>query len=132
MCSAALGTSTRIKEQDLFEPGKLVSQSHDHWRKEGWEAYEPLEWLLNPPYSPTWSGHVESLVKLTKKALENMHLGPVIQALTPDEFYTLLKRAQGYINSRPLVRPELHVPLLTPGDFIGNGSSQLVNVTWRP
>ena len=72
------------------------------------------------------------MVKITKKALERMHLGPTIQKLTPDEFYTLLKRAQGYINSRPLMRPELHLPILTPGDFIGNGSSQLINVTWRP
>ena len=111
---------------------KLIKTSHENWRKEGWEAYQELEWAINPPYSPTWTGHVESLVKLTKRALEAMHQGPVIQALTADEFYTLLKRAQGYINSRPLLRPEFQIPMLTPGDFIGNGASQLVNVTWRP
>ena len=111
---------------------KLIKQSHDNWRKEGWEAYEALQWVVNPPYSPTWTGHVESLVKLTKRALEGMHQGPIIQTLTYDEFYTLLKRAQGYINSRPLVRPEFQMPILTPGDFIGSGASLLVNVTWRP
>ena len=87
---------------------------------------------MNPPYSPTWTGHVESIVKLTKWALEAMHQGPTIQACTPDEFYTLLKRAQGYINSRPLIRPECHLPILTPGDFIGNGLAHLINITWRP
>ena len=111
---------------------RLIAESQETWRKEGWDMHEPLEWCLNPPYSPTWTGHVESLVKLTKKALEKLHLGPVLQALTADEFYTQLKRAQGYINTRPLLRPESNMPLLTPGDFIGNGSLQLVNITWRP
>ena len=109
---------------------KLVEQNHEYWWREGWEVYETLDWRLNPPYSPTWSGHVESMVKLTKRALERMHVGPTIQKLTPDEFYTLLKRAQGYINSRPLVRPDSGMPLLTPGDLIGTGASQLVNLTW--
>ena len=111
---------------------RLISESQEVWRKEGWEMHESVDWRLNPPYSPTWTGHVESLVKLTKKALLNLHQGPVIQALTPDEFYTQLKRAQGYINMRPLLRPETQMPLLTPADFIGSGSSQLVNLTWRP
>ena len=94
--------------------------------------HEKVEWCLNPPYSPTWTGHVESIVKLTKRALLNLHKGPIIQALSPDEFYTQLKRAQGYINTRPLLLPESQMPLLTPGDFIGTGTSQLVNLTWRP
>ena len=72
---------------------KLIMQSHESWRKEGWEAYEAHEWAINPPYSPTWTGHVESIVKLTKKALEAMHQGPTIQACNQDEFYTLLKRS---------------------------------------
>ena len=111
---------------------RLIAESQEAWRREGWNMCESLEWRLNPPYSPTWTGHVESLVKITKKALQHLHQGPVIQALTPDEFYTQLKRAQGYINTRPLLRPESRMPLLTPGDFIGNGSAQLVNITWRP
>ena len=111
---------------------RLISESQEAWRNEGWDMHESVEWRLNPPYSPTWTGQVESLVKLTKRALQNLHQGPIIQALTPDEFYTLLKRAQGYINMRPLLRPDHRMPMLTPGDFIGSGSSQLVNITWRP
>ena len=111
---------------------RLIAESHEAWRKEGWDMQEAVEWRLNPPYSPTWTGHVESIVKLTKKALLSLHQGPIVQTLSPDEFYTQLKRAQGYINARPLVRPESPMPLLTPGDFIGTGTSQLDNVTWRP
>ena len=96
-------------------------------------ARESVEWCLNPPYSPTWTRACGKHSQVDQEGVAEIFTkGPIIQALSPDEFYTQLKRAQGYINARPLLRPESQLPLLTPGDFIGTGTSQLVNITWRP
>ena len=41
-------------------------------------------------------------------------------------FQTLIKRAQGYINSRPLVWDPVKSQSISPADFLGTGSSYLV------
>ena len=111
---------------------RVLQANHELWRKEGWEMTGQLEWNMNPPYSPTWTGHVESMVKLVKKTLERLHTGPTITELNYDEFYTLLKRSQGYVNSQPLFATHRQHPIPTPADFIGTGESQLTNIIWNP
>ena len=100
--------------------------------QDGWENLEAPKWAVNVPYSPTWSAHVEAMVKITKTALHKLHTGPVITRLTPDEFYTQLKRCQGYINMRPLVCMLEDKPPLSPADFIGTGRSSLVSFVYAP
>ena len=99
---------------------------------EGWLNLEAPEWNINVPYSPTWSAHVESMVKITKMALQKLHTGPTMSKLTPDEFNTQLKRCQGFINMRPLISSEPGRPPLTPGDFIGTGCAWLTSVVYAP
>ena len=71
------------------------------------------------------ASHVETMVKIIKEALKRLHSGPCVTRLTADEFYTQLKRAQGFINMRPLLQVSVNHPPLTPTDFIGTGNSCL-------
>ena len=52
--------------------------------------------------------------------------------LTPDEFYTQLKRAQGYINMRPLIQTTADQVPLTPGEFMGTGNNWLTSFVFTP
>ena len=99
---------------------------------EGWVNLEGPKWQINVPYSPTWSSHVEAMVKITKNALKNLHTGPTLTKLTPDEFYMQLKRCQGYINMRPLMNLQYDKPPLTPADFIGTGATWLASFVYVP
>ena len=110
----------------------LIAQKADEYTTEGWDYVGKPKWVLNVPYSPTWSSHVESMVKITKAALKHLHTGPTITKLTPDEFYTQLKRCQGYINMRPLIQPKPESPPLTPADFIGTGHTWLTSFLYAP
>ena len=110
---------------------RVIEQNAHQLTTEGWDHVGGPHWELNVPYSPTWSSHVESMVKITKEALKKLHSGPTITRLSPDEFYTQLKRVQGYINMRPLLQSPGHLPL-TPGDFIGTGNSWLTSFVYHP
>ena len=104
----------------------------DNFTAEGWDNVGKPKWQINVPYSPTWSSHVEAMVKITKEALRNLHSGPQMTKLTLDEFYTQLKRAQGYINMRPLIQTSADLVPLTPGDFIGTGNAWLTSFIFTP
>ena len=104
---------------------RLMRERADRFTTEGWDHENCPKWHLNIPYSPTWSGHVEAMVKITKEALRKLHSGPTITKLTADEFYTQLKRVQGYINMRPLLQVSADQLPLTPADFIGTGNAWL-------
>ena len=106
---------------------RLIEEHAHQFTTEGWDHVGKPQWEINIPYSPTWSSHVEAMVKITKEALKHLHSGPFMTKMTPDEFYTQLKRVQGYINMRPLLQSSSdHLPL-TPGDFIGTGNSWLTS-----
>ena len=111
---------------------RVIMEHADRFTTEGWDYVGKPKWEINVPYSPTWSSHVESMVKITKAALSHLHTGPTVSKLTPDEFYTQLKRCQGYINMRPLVQPQPDRPPLTPADFIGTGHNWLVSFLYTP
>ena len=63
---------------------RVVQERSTLLNREGWVNLEGPKWEINIPYSPTWSSHVEAMVKITKNALQNLHTGPVITRLTPD------------------------------------------------
>ena len=87
---------------------RVLLEHSDRFTAEGWDHTGKHQWRINIPYSPTWSAHV----KITKEALRHLHSRPQMAKLTLDEFYTQLKRAQGYINMRPLVKASAEkVPL---------------------
>ena len=64
------------------------------------EPQPEVQWYLNPSRSPRFSGHVESMVKLCRKALDKML--PLGQLLDDEEFRTLVVKAKSYINMRPM------------------------------
>ena len=116
----------------LVRARKLINEHADKLTEEGWDYVGRPKWNVNIPYSPTWSSHVESMVKIVKEALKHLHSGPLITRLTPDEFYTELKRVQGYINMRPLLQLTDNKVPLTPADFIGTGNTWLSSFVYVP
>ena len=111
---------------------RLLYEHADQFTADGWDHVDRPKWQINVPYSPTWSGHVEAMVKITKEALRKLHSGPKMSKLTLDEFYTQLKRAQGYINMRPLAQTEAEQVPLKPGDFMGTGNNWLTSFIFTP
>ena len=87
---------------------------------------EEIEWRFAPPYSPRWNGHVEIMVKLFKKTL-NQLLYQSTKSLRTEEFSTLCTVAAGYMNRRPLV--QVGSPgdreVLTPAHFLLAGNPYL-------
>ena len=83
-----------------------------------------IQWKFNPPYSPRFSGHVETMVKVTKNCLRKI-IGQPRYLFRDEELRTLLKVAQGYANMRPLaaVSDDPHdPPPIVPADFLMTGS----------
>ena len=111
---------------------RVMEQHAEAFTTEGWDHVGRPKWKINVPYSPTWSSHVEAMVKITKESLRHLHSGPEMTKLTLDEFYTQLKRAQGYVNMRPLVQTSGERIPLTPGDFIRTGNSWLTSFIYAP
>ena len=86
-----------------------------------------IKWNFNPPYSPRFSGHVETMVKVMKNSLKKI-LGQPQYLFRDEQLYTLIKIVQGYANLRPLTTPSddpNDPPSLTPADFLLTGSRVL-------
>ena len=85
-----------------------------------------LKWVVNPPYSPRFSGHTEALVKIARKALTRTL--PIERLVTEEQMLTLVKKVMGFMNLRPLNEPS-NDPSdkgpLCPADFLGTGSRYL-------
>ena len=71
-------------------------------------AWPNIKWRFAPPYSPSWNGHIEVMVKIFKKTLRELMTSQT-QHLRSEEFLTLCTLATGMMNRRPLVQ------LGTPG-----------------
>ena len=107
----------------------------DRHMKEQWEVVEnalkqksvewyAVKWHFNPPYSPRFTGHVETMVKVTKTCLKKL-LGQPQYLFRDEELCTLVKIAQGFANMRPLTDPSddpSDPPPLTPADFLMTGN----------
>ena len=111
---------------------RLIKEKAEMFTTEGWDNVGNPKWHTNVPYSPTWSSHVEAMVKITKEALKRLRGKPCVTRLTADEFYAQLKRAQGYINMRPLLQVSIHHLPLTPADFMGTGATWLTSFVMEP
>ena len=81
-------------------------------------AHLSCTWHFNPPAAPHFGGIWEAGIKSAK-----FHLKHAIgnQILTYEEFYTLIIRIEGILNSRPItpLSPDPHdLCALTPGHFL--------------
>lgn len=91
-----------------------------------------MEWVFGTPDSPWQQGAVESLVKVTKKALDfSIHN----QRLSVPEFLTICTEAANLINERPLgLLPDLGstINVLTPNCLLLGRASAMNPNTWQP
>ena len=87
----------------------IMVRSTIHDLQNVWEETEPLikenypdiKWTLNPPRTPSFGGHFESLIKTIKQAFKTLVKWPRY-LLTDEELSTGLKEAAGMANMRPV------------------------------
>ena len=107
-------------DRHLQDRWKVLETEFDK-HKQDWPM---IRWHFNPPYSPRFSGHIETMVKIMKTSLRKM-LGQPQHLFRDEQLNTLIKLAQGYANRRPLTTPSNSPhdePPLTPADFLLTGS----------
>ena len=76
------------------------------------------KWLFNPPCSPWMSGAMESMVKVTKRALKTIIKE---RTFTDDALYTIMTEVEATVNSRPLTNVSDNIDdyeALTPNHFL--------------
>ena len=91
-----------VNESNLLRARKQIRRrplllDHDYIKDQLLNA--SVEWKLNPPSAPHFSGVWEKLVQCVKRAL---HLNLGSAKLTPDLFATIVSEAECLVNSRPL------------------------------
>ena len=83
-----------------------------------------IEWKFNPPVAPWMGGAMESMVKLTKRALRSAMKERVF---TEEALHTMLLEVESTLNSRPLTSVSDDVndfEALTPNHFLLGRPSQ--------
>ena len=76
-------------------------KSSEHAKKIIYDLkYEGVNWHFNPPAAPNFGGIWEAAVKSTKHHLKRV-MGE--QLFTFNQFNTLLKQIEAFLNSRPLL-----------------------------
>ena len=96
------------------------------------ENFPTIKWKTNPPYTPSYGGHYESLVKVIKNSFKHLARWPRY-SFGDEQLITGLKEAAAMANMRPLVdySPDPNdPPPLRPSDFLHN---PIVGLTpdWR-
>ena len=84
------------------------------------ELYPEIKWQVNPPRTPSFGGHFESLIKTLKSSFKSLVRWPKY-LLTEEELVTSLKEAAGMANMRPLTEIDEDpndFPPLKPSDFL--------------
>ena len=96
------------------------------------EHYPRVKWRINPPYSPSYGGHYEALIKVLKNTFKHTARWPKY-SFNDEQLVTGLKEAACIANMRPL--SELSTdpndpPPLRPSDFL---HAEIMGVTpdWR-
>ena len=95
------------------------------------EHYPEVRWTMNPPRTPSFGGHFESMVKVIKTTFKTLVKWPNYD-LTDEELTTSFKEAAAMANMRPLTDlsddPQDHPPL-TPSQFL-NAPILNMNPEW--
>ena len=84
------------------------------------QHFPEIRWTMNPPRTPSFGGHFESLIRTVKTMFRELVKGAKY-SLTDDELNTSLKEAAAIANMRPLTElsddPQ-DSPPLKPSDFL--------------
>ena len=108
------GTNFVGAERELRE----ALQKLDQLRITNELSANSIEWKFNPPIAPWMGGAMESMVKLTKRALRSTMKD---RMFTEESLHTLLLEVEATLNSRPLtsVSDDLNdFEALTPNHFL--------------
>ena len=84
------------------------------------QHYPDIKWTLNPPRTPSFGGHFESLIKTLKGAFKTLVRWPKY-SLTDEELITSMKEAAAMANMRPLTElseDPRDLPALSPSEFL--------------
>ena len=84
------------------------------------EHYPDIKWKVNPPYSPSYGGHYEALIKVLKTAFKHTAQWPKY-LFNDEQLITGLKEAAAITNMRPLAEMSTDPndpPPLRPSDFL--------------
>ena len=114
---------------------KVLHEIHTAWEDalpELKENFPGVIWGLNPPYTPSYGGHYESLIKVLKNAFKHTAKWPRY-SFTDEQLVTGLKEAAAIANMRPLTELSTDPndpPPIRPSDFL---HAPILGVTpdWR-
>ena len=96
--------------QVAWEDAQPILQQH----------YPYIKWTVNPPYSPSYGGHYESLIKVIKNTFKHTARWPRY-SFNDEQLVTGLKEAAAIANMRPLTENSTDPndpPPLRPSDFL--------------
>ena len=108
---------------NLQQVRTIVHELQTAWedaQREIGEHYPNIKWTMNPPRTPSFGGHYESLIKTVKMAFKTLVRWPKY-SLTDEELLTSLKEAAAMANMRPLTElseDPSDLPPLRPSDFL--------------
>ena len=116
---------------DFVKCAREFQERIDSWRRLKHfdrDQLDPVRWLVNPPAdSPTWTAHIETIVKLVKSAMRRIR-DTKLGNYTPDEFHTVSKEAGGFCNLRPYGQNSNKETPTVPADFVLTGHDVLFAV----
>lgn len=97
---------------------KIALQNLDVKKIEEELNQNQTKWIFNPPCSPWMSGAMESMVKVTKRALKAIIKD---RTFTDESLYTVMTEVESIVNSRPLTSVSDSIDdyeALTPNHFL--------------
>ena len=113
--------------KDFQFSARVLQERIEFWRKESdfdQDHTNRVRWLINPASSPTFSGHVETMVKMVKKCLRQIGARNSV-LYNHDEFHTVATQAAAFVNTRPYsLAADKEFPLV-PADFVLTGHDVL-------
>ena len=108
---------------NLLHVRSTLAEMHTAWndaQPQIKQHYPDIKWTVNPPRTPSFGGHFESLIKTLKGAFKTLVRWPKY-SLTDEELQTAIKESAAMANMRPLTElsedPRDLVPL-SPSDFL--------------
>ena len=121
--TASPSRSTRTEVRTLQHMRSILSAIDVAWEDAQpiiKDNYPSIRWNMNPPRTPSFGGHYESLIKTIKNAFKTLIKWPK-HCLDDEELATSLKEAAAIANMRPLTdlsEDPQDLPPIRPSDFL--------------